>query len=244
MRAFVILPTYNECENISLLIDEIFKNCPDCQVLVVDDNSPDGTWRVVEGKIKNNPAIHLLRRTKERGRGTAGIAGYQYALQHDADVICEMDADFSHHPKFLPHFLREIVNYDLVSGSRFIQGGDDSDRGWARRLITYFANVYIRTLLGLKLRDCSSGYRCFRREVLRNMNLDSIASKGPSIVQETLLRAAQMGYRILEIPITFVDRKKGKTKLTYRSLVNGFLMVLRLRLTRPMPKINNQDSRR
>ena len=231
MKTFIVVSTYNESENIAKLIESIFHYAPDCHVLVVDDHSPDGTWKIVEEIAQNDPRVHLIHRTTERGRGSAGIAGFRYALAHGAELIFEMDADFSHEPKHLPDFLHAAERFDLVSGARFIQGGDDSDRGWIRRLITYFANVYTRTVLGLKLRDCSSGYRCFRAEVLRNMQLDTMASTGPSIVQETLLRAAQMGYRILEIPIVFKDRRVGSTKLTYKHLVNGFLMVWKLRFS-------------
>lgn len=237
MKPFIVLPTYNESENIAQLIDAIFRYAPEAEIVVVDDNSPDGTWKIAQGISRQNPKVHVVHRTTERGRGTAGIAGFRYSLEHGADLVFEMDADFSHKPAHLPDFLLAAERFDVVSGARFIQGGDDTDRGWVRRLITYFANVYIRTVLGLKLRDCSSGYRCFRAEVLRNMNLDTMVSFGPSIVQETLLRSAQMGYRILEIPIIFKDRRLGTTKLTYKSLINGFVMVWKLRLSKPAPAI-------
>lgn len=242
MKTFVIVPTYNEGENITPLIKKIFEVCSNnCEVVVVDDNSPDGTWKLVEKLREQDPRIHLVHR-KARGRGSAGIAGYRYALEHGAEAIFEMDADFSHDPAHLPHFLEAIKHYDVVSGSRFIHGGSDPERGWPRRFITFLANLYIRLVLGFKLRDCSSGYRCFRREVLENMDLDSMKSTGPSIVQETLFRALQMGYRILEIPIVFRDRMKGKTKLTYLQLIDGFLMVLRLRFSKPPKKVCPQSS--
>ena len=233
MKTFIVISTYNESENIHKLTEQIFHFAPESEIVVVDDNSPDGTWKMVQGISRQNPKVHLLHRTTERGRGSAGIAGFRYALQHGAELIFEMDADFSHDPAYLPDFLHAAERFDVVSGARFIQGGDDSDRGSIRRLITYFANVYIRTVLGLKLRDCSSGYRCFRAEVLQNMKIDTMVSVGPSIVQETLLRACQMGYRILEIPITFKDRRVGRTKLTYKHLLNGFLMVWKLRFSQP-----------
>ena len=242
MKPFIVISTYNERENIQELIEKIFSYAPTCEVVVVDDHSPDGTWKMVEEISAKNPRVHLIHRIQERGRGSAGIAGFRYALERGAEVIFEMDADFSHDPRYLPYFLSAIKDYDVVSGSRYIQNGQDVDRGWARRLITFGANVYIRQILRLKLRDCSSGYRCFRAEVLRNMQLETMKSVGPSIVQETLLRACQMGYRILEIPIVFNDRKKGQTKLTYRHLVNGFMMVLRLRWARPIRRIEKAAS--
>ncbi len=233
MKTFIVISTYNERENILKLVDEIFAFAPLCEIVVVDDHSPDGTWQIVQNISRQNPKVHLIHRATERGRGSAGIAGFRYALDHGAELIFEMDADFSHNPGHLPDFLLAAERFDVVSGARFIQGGDDTDRGWVRRLITYFANVYIRSVLRLKLRDCSSGYRCFRAEVLRNMKLDTMTSIGPSIVQETLLRACQMGYRILEIPIVFKDRRQGSTKLTYKHLLRGFLTVWKLRFAPP-----------
>lgn len=233
MKTFIVISTYNESENIRPLIEQIFQYAPPSEIVVVDDNSPDGTWKIVKEMSAQNPKVHLIHRTTERGRGSAGIAGFKYALQQGAELVFEMDADFSHNPVYLPDFIHAAERFDVVSGARFIQGGDDTDRGNLRRLITYFANVYIRTVLGLKLRDCSSGYRCFRAEVLENMGLLTMVSIGPSIVQETLLRACQMKYKILEIPIVFKDRHQGITKLTYKHLINGFLMVWKLRFSKP-----------
>ena len=241
MKTAIVVSTYNESENIQKLIGEIHHFAPECDIVVVDDHSPDGTWKIVQEISRKDPRVHLIHRTTERGRGSAGIAGFRFALEQGAGLVFEMDADFSHDPAHLPDFLHAAERFDVVSGARFIQGGDDSDRGGIRRLITYFANVYIRTVLGLKLRDCSSGYRCFRAEVLRNMNIDTMVSVGPSIVQETLLRACQMGYRILELPITFKDRRQGSTKLTYKHLLNGFLMVWKLRFSQPAQPVKRDS---
>lgn len=231
MKSFVMLPTYNERENISIVIDEISRCSPDSEIVVVDDDSPDKTWELVEEISRENPRVHLLRRTEDRGRGRAGVAGFVYALEHGADAIIEMDADLSHDPAYIPGFLSTIRDYDVVSGSRFIQGGQDAKRDWYRRLITFLANKYIRLFLRFKLTDCSSGYRCYRREVLENIGLDNLIATGPAIVQEILFRACQRGYRILEIPIIFRNRRLGRTKLTYRHLIKGFLMVLKLRFS-------------
>lgn len=243
MKKFIIVPTYNEQENIAALLDEIVKYCPDAHVLVVDDDSPDGTWKIVQEKALTNPQVHLLHRKTDRGRGSAGIAGYLYALQHGADIICEMDADFSHHPSYLPHFFKALEDreYHMVSGCRFIQGGDDSNRGWIRRFITFLANIYVRSVLKIKLRDCSSGFRCFRREILESIGIENMEAKGPAITQEVLFRALQLGFKILEIPIVFRDRQLGKTKLSYRELMGGILMVLRLRFSKA-PDLVRQNS--
>lgn len=242
MKAMIVIPTYNETTNIAPLIQQIFQHCPNVAILVVDDNSPDGTWEGVEKMSQQDHRIHLLRRMTDRGRGKAGIAGFQYALDYGADVILEMDADFSHDPTYLPVFLDEIKDYDVVVGSRFVQGGQDVDRGWWRRIITVLANIYIRMFLGFQLQDCSSGYRAFRREVLENIGLESMISVGPSIVQEILFRACQMNYRVIEIPIAFVDRKAGDTKLTYAHLIRGFIMVLRLRFSSESRKFQAEKS--
>ncbi len=240
IKAFIVVPTYNERENISILIEKIFQAAPNCHIVVADDDSPDGTWKIVEEISKQNSQVHLLHRKTNRGRGLAGIAGFMYSIQHGADVVMEMDADLSHEPSFIPFFLHAIRDYDVVSGSRYIQGGEDANRGWSRQMITFWANIYIRMFLKFKLTDCSSGYRCYRREVLEQINLNNLISTGPSIVQEILFRACQHGFQILEIPITFKDRDLGKSKLTYRHLFKGFLMVLKLRFTKPSTTFNNQ----
>lgn len=233
MKTFVILPTYNERENIEGMIQQILSVCPTCEVLVVDDDSPDGTWRIVKELSCQDARVHLLHRTTNRGRGIACIAGLLYALSHNADIVIEMDADFSHNPSYIPVFLNAAEDFDIVLGSRFVQGGADSDRGWVRRLITLLANIYVRILFGIRLHDCSSGFRCFRREVLENTGLENMTATGPEILQEMLFRSCQLGHRILEIPIVFHDRKRGKTKLKYRQLLRGFMMVLRLRFSKP-----------
>src|SRR3989338_7774078 len=148
MKTFIVISTYNESENILKLIEEIFSFAPLSEIVVVDDNSPDGTWKIVQEISRQNPKVHLLHRTMERGRGSAGIAGFRYTLARGAELIFELDADFSHNPSHLPDFLLAAERFDVVSGARFIQGGDDTDRGWVRRLITYGDNVYIRSVLG------------------------------------------------------------------------------------------------
>lgn len=229
MNTFIMIPTYNEAANIKRLIPAILKKVPQVRILVVDDNSPDGTAEVV-GKLKRKypRRVFLLLRKRARGRGTAGIAGFKNILNRKADVIVEMDADFSHHPRYLPQLLAEIEKYDVVLGSRFVLGG--ADRRWfIRHLITVLGNFYIRTVLGLSIRDCTSGYRAFRREVFEKINLDGLISLGPSIVQEILYKADLLGFDIKEIPIVFVDRRQGKSKFDFKIMAQGILMVLVLK---------------
>ena len=230
MKTYVMIPTYNERENIENLIGEILNlKISDLHVVVVDDNSPDGTSEIVKNLSKEHPEAELLLRTSGRGRGSAGIAGFKYALEHGADCVVEMDADFSHHPKYIPSFLEAIQEADMIIGSRFVGEGKDINRGFIRRIITFLAGVYVRTLLGLKIRDVSSGYRCFKRKVLEAIELDSVISTGPSIVSEVFYRAHLKGFSIKEIPIEFADRTHGQTKLNYIVLIKTLLMVLKFK---------------
>lgn len=230
MKTYVMIPTYNERENIGKLILEILHlEIPDLHVVVVDDNSPDGTAGEVKKYITMHPEVELLLRTTNRGRGSAGVAGFQYTLDHGAECVVEMDADFSHHPRYIPDMLNAIQNADLVIGSRFVSGGRDVNRGIVRRLVTFLAGVYVRILLGLKINDVSSGYRCFRRKVLEDIQLDSMISTGPSIVSEVFYKAHVKGFSIREIPIEFEDRIHGETKLNYKVLLKTLLMVLKFK---------------
>ena len=238
MKPFVMIPTYNEKENIADLINEILGlKIKNLHIVVADDNSPDGTWRIVQKISKNKKNVHLLLRKTKRGRGYAGKDGFIYCLKHNADVIIEMDADMSHDPKYIPLMLKELNNADLILGSRQLKGSKETGRSIIRKTITYFANLYIQILLGLKIKDCNSGYRCFKRKVLEKINLNSIESKGPAIVQEVLFKAYLKGFKIKEIPITFVNRTKGKSKLGIKQLANGYFMVLRLKMKHLAGKI-------
>jgi dolichol-phosphate mannosyltransferase len=226
-----MVPTYNEKDNITSLMDAInLLNIPNLYIIVVDDNSPDGTWKIVSKYSENHKNTRLLHRTKDKGRGLAGIAGFKYALDEGADIIIEMDADFSHHPKYIPKLLDTIKNCDVVLGSRFVKGGKDLDRGFVRQTITFLARNLIKIILGINVYDCTSGYRCFRREVIENIGLDSFISKGPEIVQEVLYNSYFKGYKIKEIPIIFMDRRQGESSLGISAMVNGFIMVWKLRL--------------
>lgn len=228
MNGVVVVPTYNERNNIESLIQEIIL-LPALDILVVDDNSPDGTGDIVAGLARKNPRVHLLTRTKRKGRGSAGVAGFKKALDMGAQWIIEMDADFSHHPRHIPDLLAHIKDYDLVLGSRFVPGGADRDRGIVRHMVTCLAGIYVRSLLGLNIRDVSSGFRCFRREVFEKVDLDDMISAGPAIVLEILYKVCLNGFRIKEVPIVFRDRRQGDTKLDAITLLETLVMVLRLR---------------
>jgi len=230
MKTIVVVPTYNEKENISKILESILAlKIKDLDALVVDDDSPDGTAKIVEEISKKEPNVHLLLRKALKGRGAAGKDGFRYALNHGADYIIEMDADFSHDPKYIPDFLDAVKDCDVVLGSRFVKGGKDVGRGIIRQLISLLGNIYVRKALGIKIHDCSSGYRCFRRKVLETINLDNTVSLGPAVVHEFLYKSILYGFKIKEIPIVFVDRRHAHSKFNYRIILEGFLMVLILR---------------
>ena len=232
-KTVIMIPTYNEKENISRLIQEILAlKTPTSEnhILVVDDNSPDGTSPAVAEIAAREPRVRLLTRTKKRGRGTAGIDGFREALNFGADYVIEMDADFSHHPKYIPALIEAAdQGAQVVLGSRFVPGGADKDRGFYRQTVTKLAGLYVRMLLGLRIRDVSSGFRCFRREALEKIDLENLISTGPSIVLEILYKCVLVGMKIVEVPIIFIDRRQGMTKLNWLTLVETLLMVVKLR---------------
>jgi len=229
MKAIATLPTYNEAENIKLLIEDLLAIPEDFSVVVIDDNSPDGTWRIVREIAERNPRVHLIHRTHEKGRGSAGIAGFKFAAETDADMVVEMDADYSHHPRFLPTMLEASRNVDVVIGSRLVRGGGETGRNPLRKLITLAANWYIRLILGLPVRDCTSGFRVFRRTALQEIDLDSLHSNGPAIVQEVLLRCHRKGFRVKEVPILFEERRAGTSTFNTKIMLQGLFAVLKFR---------------
>lgn len=238
MKTYVMIPTYNERENIANLIEKILGlKIKGLHIMVVDDNSPDMTWKAVEDISKKNDKVHLLLRKTGRGRGSAGRDGFIYCLKNKADIVIEMDADFSHDPKYIPLMIKELKNADLILGSRRMEGSKEVGRGPLRRFITFFANLYIRLLLGLRVRDCNSGFRCFKRKVLEGIRPEKIESKGPAIVQEVLFKAHLKGFKIKEVPITFINRTKGRSKLGIKQLAAGYFMVLKLKMQHLLGKI-------
>lgn len=233
-RCIIVIPTYNERDNIGPLIAELLALPLSLEILVVDDDSPDGTAGVVREWIVREPRVHLLSRVGKRGRGTAGVAGFKKALEMKAEIVIEMDADFSHHPRHLPEMIDAVRGCDVVIGSRFMPGGADFDRGWVRRCITRLAGLMVRALLGLEQRDVSSGFRCFRRSVLEQLDFDQMLSTGPSVVLEVLYKVVRGGWRVCEIPIIFSDRRQGVSKLNFGILMQTLIMVVRLRGRSPV----------
>lgn len=231
MKTVVTVPTYDERENVGPLIEALLAlPVEDLEVVVVDDDSPDGTWRVVEEYAGRPGArVHLVRRTRERGRGHAGKAGFELALERGAERVVEMDGDFSHDPAAIPELLAALEDGDLVLGSRGVGGAADVERGLARRVLTRCANAYARLLLGVRVRDCNSGFRAYRREVLVAV-VPKLRAAGPAIVHEVLFHAHRAGFRIREVPIAFRERAGGESKLGWRQLLAGCLHVLQLRL--------------
>ena len=230
MKTMVTISTYNEKENIGTLLNNISALGHGIEAVVADDNSPDGTWQIVQELSRSDPAIHLLHRKTDKGRGSAGRDAFQYAFDHGAELIIEMDGDLSHDPRFIPSLIEAAKTYDVVIGSRYISGGRDSRQSVARNMISKLSNGYSRIVLGLPLRDCNSGYRCFRRRVFETIDPLSLQSQGPSIVHELLYRAFKAGFTIAEVPIDFVDRIHDQSKLTFGRLLSGMLMVLKIRL--------------
>lgn len=232
MKALVMVPTYNEAEVVGSMVAALLSlPVPGLEVLVVDDQSPDGTAALVESLAQKEPRLHLLRRPGPRGRGLAGRDGYLWALERGYDCLVELDADFSHQPRYVPGLIEAMGRCDVAVGSRFAPGGSDDDRLLLRRLLTKVANAYARTVLSLPVRDTNSGFRCLSRKALLAVEPETLRSTGPSILHETLWRAARAGLTICELPIEFVDRKQGRSKLSLLKLVDGYLWILRLRLS-------------
>ena len=229
-KSLVIIPTFNEMENIPQLIPEVLSKDEGIEVLVVDDNSPDGTADYVEKLKQNNNKIHLIKRDYKMGLGTAYITGFKYALDHSFDYIFEMDADFSHDPVEIVNFLIEIKNYDLVLGSRYISVINVVNWPMRRLILSYSANIYTKIITGLNIKDATGGYKCFRREVLEAIDLDRIKSNGYAFQIEMTFKAWKKGFKIKEIPIIFVDRVKGTSKMSKKIVREAVIRVWKLRI--------------
>jgi dolichol-phosphate mannosyltransferase len=233
MKTLIIIPTYNELENLRPLLQDIFANAPQTDVLIVDDNSPDGTGKLADEISAEDTRVHVMHRTGKLGLGTAYIAGFKYAIAQGYDAAFEMDADFSHDPKYLPDFLKAIEHADLVIGSRYVPGGSTPNWKLLRRIISGGGNIYTRLVLGVPVHDCTAGYRCYRREVLENIDLDNVQAQGYAFQVEMAYRVYKKGYRIVETPIVFMDRRVGTSKMSGNIFVEGFVSVLRLRFSKP-----------
>jgi len=231
LKTLIIIPTYNERQNIGNLIQAIFElGIEGVQVLVVDDNSPDGTAEVVKELQKSQPKLHLIQRERKMGLGTAYVAGFRFALQHSFELIMEIDADFSHDPKDILRFMIASETSDLVVGSRYVNGVNVINWPLGRLLMSIGASTYTRLITGLPLKDCTSGFKCFRREVLESIALDRLQSDGYSFQIEMNFRAWKKGFRISELPIVFVDRRAGTSKMSKKIVREAIWMVWKLKL--------------
>lgn len=237
MKSLIIVPTYNELENIRRLLPELMALGPDIRVLVVDDNSPDGTGKLADELAAENERITVLHRPEKLGLGSAYLAGFRYAIQQDVDCVFEMDADFSHDPAMIPKFIEQIESCDVVIGSRYISGINVVNWPMSRLLLSYFANIYTRVVTGMTIRDTTSGFKCFRREVLEHIDLDSVRSDGYAFQIEMNFRCWRKGYRIREIPIIFVDRRSGTSKLSRGVISEAVWIVWWLRLQRMLRRL-------
>jgi dolichol-phosphate mannosyltransferase len=229
-RALIIFPTYNERENIAKIVHAVLPLDPRINVLIVDDNSPDGTGEIADRLAQEESKVYVLHRAKKEGLGQAYLAGFKWAIEQKFDYIFEMDADFSHGPEYIKDFLREIKEYDLVIGSRYISGVNVINWPMTRLLLSYFANVYTRIITGLPLRDATGGFKCFRRDVLETIDLDDVHSTGYSFQIEMSMRAWKKGFTIKEIPIIFVDRRAGESKMSKKIVREAIWMVWLLRI--------------
>jgi dolichol-phosphate mannosyltransferase len=229
-RALVIVPTYNERDNIARLIGQVLAQDPRLDMLVVDDGSPDGTGEIVDRIAAQNSRVHVIHREGKMGLGTAYLAGFKWALEREYQYVFEMDADFSHDPAHLPQFLDAIVDADLVLGSRYREG-KVTVVNWpiTRLVLSYAANIYARAVTGLPLYDATGGFKCFRRVVLESIDLNAVRSNGYAFQIEMSFRAWRRRFRIVEIPIVFVDRTEGQSKMSKRIVREAVWMVWRLR---------------
>ena len=229
-KPLVAIPTYNEAENLEAMVAAVYGALPEAAVLIIDDASPDGTGRLADDLAARYPSLQVLHRPGKQGLGTAYVAGFHYALERDFDCVFEMDADFSHDPHYLPALLAATEDADLVIGSRYVPGGQTPDWGLSRRMISGFGNVFARTLLQLPVRDCTAGFKCYRRCVLEAFDLDAIRLEGYAFQIETVYQSVRKGFRITEVPIVFPDRKVGKSKMSKAIVAEAFTYVIRRRL--------------
>jgi dolichol-phosphate mannosyltransferase len=233
-RVWVVIPTYNEAENIEAIVRatrrELAELAPDDhRILVVDDNSPDGTGEVAEALARELPAVEVLHRHGKAGLGQAYLAGFARALGEEAEFVCQMDADFSHHPTYLRHLLKAAEHADLVLGSRYVRGGSVENWGLLRRAISYGGGVYARAVLGVGIHDLTGGFKCIRREVLEAIDLASVRAEGYVFQIEITYRALLAGFRVREVPIIFRDRTTGTSKMSARIAAEAMWLVPRLR---------------
>lgn len=232
MKPTVIVPTYNEHENIVLLVPELLALPVGLNVLVVDDNSPDSTGLIVEEMAAREPRLSVIHRPGKLGLGTAYIAGFKKALATGAERILTMDADYSHHPRYIPAMIERSQTADLVIGSRYVHGGGAMGRSLPLRLVSYGGNAFAKIVLGLRAMDCTAGFRCYRRDVLEAIDLDSIISNGYSFLIEMLYLVQRRGWTVAEVPICYMDRQLGASKISRTEVTRALYTVVRLGASR------------
>jgi dolichol-phosphate mannosyltransferase len=228
-RTLVCLPTYDEKDNVVPMVEAILAATPDVDVLVIDDNSPDGTGQLADGIAAREPRVKVLHRAGKEGLGKAYLAGFEWALGHGYELILEMDADFSHDPKYLPGMLEAARGADLVLGSRNIPGGGTVNWGVGRKIISRGGSLYARTILGIPVRDLTGGFKCFRRKVLESIDLPTVECSGYAFQIELTFRALRRGFRVVEFPIVFVDRRVGQSKMSKRIVLEALRKVWSIR---------------
>ena len=228
-KALVIIPTYNEAPNAEKIITEVLQQSEIVEVLIVEDNSPDGTADIVKKMMEHNPRIHIIERERKLGLGTAYVAGFKYAIKNKFDFIFEMDADFSHNPKEIPIMLGKMEECDVLIGSRYIKGVNVVNWPMKRLILSYCANIYTRVITGMPIHDATAGFKCYKRKVLESINLDSIRSNGYAFQIETNFLAWKKGFKLLEMPIVFVDRRVGVSKMNKKIVYEAVFMVWKLK---------------
>jgi dolichol-phosphate mannosyltransferase len=230
MKPLIIMPTFNERENLPVLIDEVLATDPRVRMLIVDDGSPDGTGEIADDLARRTGRVHVLHRARKLGLGSAYVAGFKYALDHDYDRVVEMDADFSHRPQDLPKLLEASARADVVVGSRNVAGGRTENWSPLRTLISRGGSLYSRLMLKLPVKDCTSGFKCFSREVLQALDLDTIASNGFGFQVEMNYLCRLAGFQFAEVPIVFPDRAAGRSKMSSGIVFEALALVWRLRV--------------
>ena len=227
--ATVCLPTYDERENVEAIVAALLERLgPDDRVLVIDDNSPDGTGEIADAIAAREPRVSVLHRAQKEGLGPAYVAGFRHALANGAELVLEMDADFSHDPDDLPRLIAAAGDADVVLGSRYVRGGRIENWGPLRRFLSRFGSLYAQVLLLAPVRDLTGGFKCYRREVLEAIDLDAVSSRGYAFQIETTYRALRRGFRVVEVPITFVDRREGRSKMSRGIVLEAIWRVPRL----------------
>ncbi len=228
-RALICMPTYNESENLRPIVQAIHAVVPETHILVIDDNSPDGTGDIADELAERDERIHVLHRTEKAGLGQAYIAGFKWALEHEYERIVEMDADFSHQPKYLPEMIGQLDNYDVVVGSRYVAGGGTEDWGLIRKIISRGGGTYARMILGLDVQDLTAGFVAWRAQTLQNIGFEDVEASGYVFQIDMKYRAHKKGYKILEVPIVFPDRIAGESKMSPNIAAEALWRVWKIR---------------